>query len=163
MMKKIFLAMAVAIVTATAVSAQKDDSDSKITVSIHQTDQEDGYEGSAEQRCGIRFNLPMAGVVKIEVESVEGLPMAGAAIARQGACGQTVVGGILRLPNGESFMEKYDGIPAPSLPTSPVRSPGSSPERTTTFPPSPAICMEDTGSPFTRTVWWHTISEYIRK
>lgn len=44
-MKKIFLAMAVAIVTATAVSAQKDDSDSKITVSIHQTDQEDGYEG----------------------------------------------------------------------------------------------------------------------
>ena len=39
-MKKIFLAMAVAIVTATAVSAQKDDSDSKITVSIHQTDQE---------------------------------------------------------------------------------------------------------------------------
>ena len=60
--------MAVAIVTATAVSAQKDDSDSKITVSIHQTDQEDGYEGSAEQRCGIRFNLPMAGVVKIEVE-----------------------------------------------------------------------------------------------
>ena len=48
-MKKIFLAMAVAIVTATAVSAQKDYSDSKITVSIHQTDQEDGYEGSAEQ------------------------------------------------------------------------------------------------------------------
>ena len=35
--------MAVAIVTATVVSAQKDDSDSKITVSIHQTDQEDGY------------------------------------------------------------------------------------------------------------------------
>ena len=42
-MKKYVLAMAVAIVTATVVSAQKDDSDSKITVSIHQTDQEDGY------------------------------------------------------------------------------------------------------------------------
>ena len=92
MMKKIFLAMAVAIVTATAVSAQKDDSDSKITVSIHQTDQEDGYEGSAEQRCGIRFNLPMAGVVKIEVESVDGLPLAGTAITRQDAFGKTVVG-----------------------------------------------------------------------
>ena len=149
MMKRIFLAMAVAIVTATAVSAQKDDSDSKITVSIHQTDQEDGYEGSAEQRCGIRFNLPMAGVVKIEVESVDGLPLAGTAITRQDAFGKTVVGDMAHT--------------APSLPTSPVRSPGSSPERTTTFPPSPAICMEDTGSPFTRTVWWHTISEYIRK
>ncbi|WP_343099138.1 formylglycine-generating enzyme family protein [Parabacteroides merdae] len=91
-MKKIFLAMAVAIVTATAVSAQKDDSDSKITVSIHQTDQEDGYEGSAEQRCGIRFNLLMAGVVKIEVESVDGLPLAGTAITRQDAFGKTVVG-----------------------------------------------------------------------
>lgn len=84
--------MAVAIVTATAVSAQKDDSDSKITVSIHQTDQEDGYEGSAEQHCGIRFNLPMAGVVKIEVESVDGLPLAGTAITRQDAFGKTVVG-----------------------------------------------------------------------
>lgn len=84
--------MAVAIVTATAVSAQKDDSDSKITVSIHQTDQEDGYEGSAEQRCGIRFNLLMAGVVKIEVESVDGLPLAGTAITRQDAFGKTVVG-----------------------------------------------------------------------
>ncbi|MCS2223409.1 formylglycine-generating enzyme family protein [Bacteroides fragilis] len=92
MMKKIFLAMAVAIVTVTAVSAQKDDSDSKITVSIHQTDQKDGYEGSAEQRCGIRFNLPMAGVVKIEVESVDGLPLAGTAITRQDAFGKTVVG-----------------------------------------------------------------------
>ena len=91
-MKKIFLAMAVAIVTVTAVSAQKDDSDSKITVSIHQTDQKDGYEGSAEQRCGIRFNLPMAGVVKIEVESVDGLPLAGTAITRQDAFGKTVVG-----------------------------------------------------------------------
>lgn len=84
--------MAVAIVTATAVSAQKDDSDSKITVSIHQTDQKDGYEGSAEQRCGIRFNLPMAGVTKIEVESVDGLPLAGTAITRQDAFGKTVVG-----------------------------------------------------------------------
>ena len=84
--------MAVAIVTATAVSAQKDDGDSKITVSIHQTDQEDGYEGSAEQRCGIRFNLLMAGVVKIEVESVDGLPLAGTAITRQDAFGKTVVG-----------------------------------------------------------------------
>ncbi len=84
--------MAVAIVTVTAVSAQKDDSDSKITVSIHQTDQKDGYEGSAEQRCGIRFNLPMAGVVKIEVESVDGLPLAGTAITRQDAFGKTVVG-----------------------------------------------------------------------
>ena len=91
-MKKYVLAMAVAIVTATVVSAQKDDSDSKITVSIHQTDQEDGYEGSAEQRCGIRFNLPMAGVVKIEVESVDGLPLAGTAITRQDAQGRTVIG-----------------------------------------------------------------------
>ena len=91
-MKKYLLAMAVAIVTATAMSAQKDDNDSKMTVSIHQTDQEDGYEGNSEQRCGIRFNLPMAGVMKIEVESVDGLPLAGTALTRQDAFGKTVVG-----------------------------------------------------------------------
>lgn len=44
-MKKIFLAMAIAIVTGTAVSAQDDDKEDKIVVSTHQTDKEDGYEG----------------------------------------------------------------------------------------------------------------------
>ena len=43
-MKKIFLAMAIAIVTGTAVSAQDDDKEDKIVVSTHQTDKEDGYE-----------------------------------------------------------------------------------------------------------------------
>ena len=37
-MKKIFLAMAIAIVTGTAVSAQDDDKEDKIVVSTHQTD-----------------------------------------------------------------------------------------------------------------------------
>lgn len=138
-MKKYVLAMAVAIVTATVVSAQKDDSDSKITVSIHQTDQEDGYEGSAEQRCGIRFNLPMTGVTKIEVESVDGLPLAGTAITRQDAQGRTVIGDMAHT----STIITYTS----------TEKTGFTPERTTTFPPFPAICMEDTGSPFTRTVW----------
>ena len=43
-MKKLFLAMAVAIVTGTAVSAQDSNKEDKIVVSTHQTDKADGYE-----------------------------------------------------------------------------------------------------------------------
>ena len=56
-MKKLFLAMAVAIVTGTAVSAQDSDKEDKIVVSTHQTDKADGYEGDSANRCGIKFNF----------------------------------------------------------------------------------------------------------
>ena len=69
-MKKIFLAMAIAIVTGTAVSAQDDDKEDKIVVSTHQTDKEDGYEGHSASRCGIKFNFQLIGVTKVELESV---------------------------------------------------------------------------------------------
>ena len=42
-MKTLFLAMAVAIVTATAVFAQDSDKEDKIVVSTLQTDKADGY------------------------------------------------------------------------------------------------------------------------
>ena len=76
-MQKLFLAMAIAIVTATAVSAQEN----AITVSPVQTDKDDGYEGNSAIRCGIRFNIQLSGVTKIELESVDGNPLAGKAQA----------------------------------------------------------------------------------
>ena len=84
-MKKIFLAMAIAIVTGTAVSAQDDDKEDKIVVSTHQTDKEDGYEGHSASRCGIKFNFQLIGVTKVELESVDGFPLAGTATTQRTA------------------------------------------------------------------------------
>ena len=90
-MKKIFLAMAIAIVTGTAVSAQDDDKEDKIVVSTHQTDKEDGYEGHSASRCGIKFNFQLIGVTKVELESVDGFPLAGTATTQRTAQGKTVI------------------------------------------------------------------------
>lgn len=90
-MKKIFLAMAIAIVTGTAVSAQDDDKEDKIVVSTHQTDKEDGYEGHSASRCGIKFNFQLTGVTKVELESVDGFPLAGTATTQKTVQGKTAI------------------------------------------------------------------------
>ena len=76
-MKKLFLAMAIAIVTATAVSAQK--KENMMVVSSVQADKNNGYTGNSAIHCGIRFNIKLSGVTKIELESVDGNPLAGKA------------------------------------------------------------------------------------
>ncbi len=76
-MKKLFLAMAAAIVTATAVSAQESGKEVIMTVSPAQTDKDDGYQGDPEDRCGILFRINLKGVTKVELESVDGYPLAG--------------------------------------------------------------------------------------
>lgn len=91
-MKKLFLAMAVAIVTATAVSAQDSNKEDKIVVSTHQTDKADGYEGHSANRCGIKFNFQFTGVTRVELESVDGLPLAGAATIYEDIQGKTSIG-----------------------------------------------------------------------
>ena len=69
--------MAIAIVTATAVSAQE--KENMMVVSSVQTDKNNGYEGNSAIRCGIKFNIQLSGVTKIELESVDGNPLAGKA------------------------------------------------------------------------------------
>lgn len=92
-MKKLFLAMAVAIVTGTAVSAQDSNKEDKIVVSTRQTGKADGYEvDSAANRCGIKFNFRLTGVTKVELESVDGLPLAGAATIYEDIQGKTSIG-----------------------------------------------------------------------
>lgn len=92
-MKKLLLAMVIAIVTATAVSAQEKGKD-KMTVSSVQTDKDNGYGGNPGIRCGITFNIRLTGVTKVELESVDGYPLAGTADILKDAQGQTVVDGI---------------------------------------------------------------------
>ena len=90
-MRKIFLAMAMAIVTATSVSAQKNGNDAVMTVSSVQTDKDDGYDGDPGIRCGIRFNIGFPGVTKVEIESVDGNPLAGKANIKTDAQGNAVM------------------------------------------------------------------------
>lgn len=84
--------MAVAIVTGTAVSAQDSNKEDKIVVSTHQTDKADGYEGDSANRCGIKFNFRLTGVTKVELESVDGLPLAGAATICKDVQGKAAIG-----------------------------------------------------------------------
>jgi len=80
-MKKLFLAMTVAIVTATAVSAQEGGKEVIMAVSSVQTDTDDGYKGNPAKRCGIKFNIRLSGVTKVELESVDGNALTGKATA----------------------------------------------------------------------------------
>lgn len=75
-MKKYILAMALAIVTATAVPAQELGKENKTEVPAVQTDQYGGNGNDAADRCGIKLNIPLAGVTKVELESVDGNPLA---------------------------------------------------------------------------------------
>ena len=87
-MQKLFLAMAIAIVTATAVSAQK--KENMIVVSSVQTDKDNGYEVNSAIRCGIKFNIQLSGVTKIELESVDGNPLAGKANIKENTQGRRI-------------------------------------------------------------------------
>lgn len=75
-MKKLFLAMLMAIVTGIAVSAQDSNKEAVMTVSAIQTDKDNEYGGSAATRCGIKLNIGLSGVTKVELESVDGRPLA---------------------------------------------------------------------------------------
>lgn len=86
-MKKLFLAMAIAIVTATAVSAQED----KMIIPTVQTDKDNGYDGNSATRCGIKFNIQLSGVTKVELESVDGNYLTGTASFKKNAQGIPVV------------------------------------------------------------------------
>ena len=93
-MKKLFLAMAVAIVTVTAVSAQENSRGSILAVSSVQTDKDNGYDGDSELCCGIKFNIRLSGVTKVELESVDGNPLAGKANIKTDAQGNTQAEGM---------------------------------------------------------------------
>ena len=90
-MRKLFLAMAMAIVTATVVSAQENGKDNIMAVSPVQTDKDNGYDGDSELRCGIKFSIGFSGVTKIELESVDGNPLAGKANIKADAQGNAVM------------------------------------------------------------------------
>ena len=87
-MQKLFLAMAIAIVTATVVSAQK--KENMMMVSSVQTDKDNGYAGNSAIHCGIRFNIKLSGVTKIELESVDGNPLAGKANIKENTQGDAI-------------------------------------------------------------------------
>ena len=86
-MKKLFLAMAIAIVTVTAVSAQED----KMVIPAVQTDKGNGYDENTATRCGIKFNINLSGVTKVELESVDGNELAGTAGFKKDSLGLMVV------------------------------------------------------------------------
>ena len=90
-MRKLFLAMAMAIVTATVVSAQGYSREIVMAVSPVQTDEDNGNEGSSEFRCGIKFSIGLSGMTKIELESVDGNPLAGKANIKVDAQGNAVM------------------------------------------------------------------------
>lgn len=93
-MRKLFLAVAVAIVTATAVAAQENGEENVVVVSSVQTDKQDGYDGDSTIRCGIRFSFQLSGITKVELESVDGYPLAGKASIVKNAQGNLSVGEI---------------------------------------------------------------------
>ena len=78
-MKKLLLAIALAIATGTVVSAQGNDKENMIVVPAVQTDKDSGNNGNTATNCGIKFNIRLSGVTKVELESVDGNPLAGTA------------------------------------------------------------------------------------
>ena len=93
-MKKLFLAMALAIVTVTVVSAQGNGKENTIVVPAVQTDKDGGNNGNTATNCGIKFNIRLSGVTKVELESVDGNPLAGTARVETDALGKQAVSDI---------------------------------------------------------------------
>ena len=93
-MKKLLLTMVVAIVTVTAVSAQENGKENIVVVSTIQTDKNGGYDGDSTIRCGIKFNIRLSGVTKVEIESVDGNPLAGTASIKKDIQGKPMVDSI---------------------------------------------------------------------
>ena len=129
--------MAIAIVTATAVSAQK--KENMMVVSSVQTDKDDGYEGNSAIRCGIRFNIKFSGVTKIELESVDGNPLAGKAHIKE---------------NTQGNLSSLSMLPT---------NPASRPERIIISPPCLATFTADTGFLSTKTDLWLITLVFIRQ
>ncbi len=90
-MRKLFLAMAMTIVTATVVSAQENTKENRMNVSYVQTDKDNRNDGDSRLRCGIKFRIGLSGVTKIELESVDGNPLAGRANIKVDAQGNAVM------------------------------------------------------------------------
>ena len=86
-MRKLFLAMATAIVTATTVSTQED----KMVIPTVQTDKDNRYDGNSATHCGIKFNIQLSGVTKVELKSVDGNYLAGTAKLKKNAQGMPIV------------------------------------------------------------------------
>ena len=90
-MKKLFLTMALAIATATVVSAQGNGKENMIVVPAVQTDKDSGNNGNTATNCGIKFNIRLSGVTKVELESVDGNPLAGTVRVETDALGKQSV------------------------------------------------------------------------
>ena len=83
--------MAFAIATATVVSAQGNGKENMIVVPAVQTDKNSGNNGNTATNCGIKFNIRLSGVTKVELESVDGNPLAGTARVEIDALGKQSV------------------------------------------------------------------------
>lgn len=83
--------MAVAIVTVTVVSAQENDKEDMMVIPVVQTDKHSGYDGNSVIRCGIKFNIQLSGVTKVELESVDGHPLAGTVSIKKDVQGKPIV------------------------------------------------------------------------
>ncbi len=95
--------MAIAIMIATAASAQKNDKENMMVVPAVQTDKHGGHESNSAISCGIKFNFQFSGVTKVELESVDGNPLAGTASIKKDAQGKPMVGGIEKASTIISF------------------------------------------------------------
>ena len=86
--------MAMVIASGSAVYAHESSTEDVVTVSAVQTDKDNGYDGEAALRCGIRFNIRIPGITKIEIESVDGYALAGTADIIEEAYGEPVAGNV---------------------------------------------------------------------
>ena len=93
-MNNLILAMAMVIASGSAVYAHESSTEDVVTVSAVQTDKDNGYDGEAALRCGIRFNIRIPGITKIEIESVDGYALAGTADIIEEAYGEPVAGNV---------------------------------------------------------------------
>ena len=93
-MRNFIVTLAVAFVATTTLFAQKKGSEAMITVSAVQTDKDNGCNGNPNVRCGIKFNFRLSGITKIEVESVDGNPLAGKASIQEDGQGKLIADGI---------------------------------------------------------------------
>ena len=83
--------MALAIATVSVVSAQWNGKENMIVVPAVQTDKDGGNNGNTATNCGIKFNIRLSGVTKVELESVDGNPLAGTARVETDALGKQAV------------------------------------------------------------------------
>ena len=145
--------MTMAIVTATAVSAQKSNKENMIVVSSVQTDKDNGYSGYPANRCGIKFNIRLSGVTKIELESVDGNTLAGKANIKENARGNATA----ELTEGVSSIITFETSDKSGF------TPGKDYYISTFIsPPCLVTFMADTGFLFTGTGLWQITLEFIR-